>query len=95
MEELPFSMAWYVLRACARAYNNFRSRCIQGSLDLAHFFCLPGSHNDINVLHRSPLFAKLAKGEAPQVNYSINGHDYTMVPILGHICEDHTTTSGQ
>ena len=42
------------------------------------FFGLPGSHNDINVLHRSPLFAKLAEGKAPQVNYSINGHDYTM-----------------
>ncbi|XP_072150827.1 uncharacterized protein [Setaria viridis] len=42
------------------------------------FFGLPGSHNDINVLHRSPLFAKLADGQAPKVGYSINGHDYTM-----------------
>lgn len=42
------------------------------------FFCLPGSHNDINVLHRSPLFAKLAEGQAPKVDYIINGHDYTM-----------------
>ena len=42
------------------------------------FFGLPGSHNDINVLHRSPLFAKLAEGQAPKVDYSINGHDYTM-----------------
>lgn len=42
------------------------------------FFGMPGSHNDINVLHRSPLFAKLAEGKAPEVNYSINGHDYMM-----------------
>jgi hypothetical protein len=42
------------------------------------FFGLPGSLNDINVLHRSPLFSKLSNGEAPKVNYNINGHDYTM-----------------
>lgn len=42
------------------------------------FFGLAGSHNDINVLHRSHLFAKLAEGEAPQVNYTVNGHNYTM-----------------
>jgi len=42
------------------------------------FFGMPGSHNDINVLHRSHLFAKLAEGTTPEVNYSINGHDYTM-----------------
>jgi hypothetical protein len=45
---------------------------------LAYFFGLPRSLNDINVLHRSPLFAKLAEGKAPKVNYYINGHDYTM-----------------
>jgi hypothetical protein len=39
---------------------------------------MPGSHNDINVLHRSPLFANLAEGRAPKVNYTVNGHDYTM-----------------
>ena len=42
------------------------------------FFGLPGSLNDINVLHRSPVFAKLAEGEAPEVYYNINGHNYTM-----------------
>jgi hypothetical protein len=42
------------------------------------FFGLPGSHNDINVLERSSIFAELAEGRAPPVNYSINNHDYTM-----------------
>ena len=42
------------------------------------FFGLPGSNNDINVLERSHLFSELAQGRAPAVNYSINGHDYTM-----------------
>jgi hypothetical protein len=42
------------------------------------FFGLPGLHNNINVLQRSPLFAKLCEGEVPEVNFSINGHDYKM-----------------
>ncbi|CAL5383835.1 unnamed protein product [Camellia sinensis] len=42
------------------------------------FFGLPGSHNDINVLERSSVFSLLTEGRAPQVDYSINGNDYTM-----------------
>ncbi|XP_062184649.1 uncharacterized protein LOC133888426 [Phragmites australis] len=42
------------------------------------FFGMPGSLNDINVLHRSHLLDDLAAGEAPKVNYTINGHHYTM-----------------
>jgi len=46
------------------------------------FYGMPGSHNDINVLHRSPLFDNLAEGKAPEVNYTINGHDYKMRYLL-------------
>jgi hypothetical protein len=42
------------------------------------FFGMPGSLNDINVLDRSPLFDNLAEGRAPEVNFSVNGHDYKM-----------------
>ena len=39
---------------------------------------MPGSLNDINVLNRSLVFVALVEGRAPPVNYTINGHEYTM-----------------
>ena len=39
---------------------------------------MPDSCNDINVLQRSPLFAKLSAGEAPPIEYQLNGKTYTM-----------------
>ena len=40
------------------------------------YFGLPGYHNDINVLDRSPLFKNLLNGESPKCNFTINGNDY-------------------
>ena len=42
------------------------------------FFGMLRSLNDINVLDRSPIFAALAEGHTTPVNYTINGHEYTM-----------------
>src|SRR5207244_13357024 len=42
------------------------------------FFGLPGSLNDINVLHKSPLLDNLASGNAPPVQFTVNGHLYDM-----------------
>ncbi|KAM5550857.1 hypothetical protein ABKV19_027286 [Rosa sericea] len=55
-----------------------------GSIDCMHWkwkncpVAWKGSHNDINVLEHSPLFADLREGRAPPVTYKINDHEYTM-----------------
>ena len=40
------------------------------------FFGVAGSNNDLNVLNQSPLFLDALKGEAPQVQFSVNGNEY-------------------
>jgi len=42
------------------------------------FFGVAGSNNDINVLNQSDLFVEQLRGEAPKVQYSINGREYNM-----------------
>ena len=42
------------------------------------FFGMHGSLNDINVLDRSLIFVAFAEGRTTPVNYTINGHEYTM-----------------
>ena len=42
------------------------------------FFGMPGAHNDINVLHRSPIFARYADGEQPPISFTVNGNTYDM-----------------
>ncbi|XP_024995885.1 uncharacterized protein LOC112529038 [Cynara cardunculus var. scolymus] len=39
------------------------------------FFGTPGSLNDINVLHRSPIFDDILAGRAPKVTYVVNGRE--------------------
>jgi hypothetical protein len=54
-----------------------------GDLWIWHaFFRLMRFLNDINVLHRSPVFDALASGNASQVPYNINGKEYNMAYYL-------------
>lgn len=40
------------------------------------FFGIASSHNDISVLQRSLVFARLAEVHCPEVNFKVNGHQY-------------------
>jgi len=42
------------------------------------FFGLPGTLNDINVLDRSPIFQKLQDGNEINIQYIVNGNNYTL-----------------
>jgi hypothetical protein len=42
------------------------------------YFGMPGSCNDINVLHRSSLFDRFMQGTSTPVNFTVNGHSYNM-----------------
>ena len=48
-----------------------------------HYFGMPGSSNDINVLERSHILHSAMNGESPRVQYSVNGHDYNIGYWLG------------
>ena len=62
-----------------RSNDHSYGNCIEGSLDMAFIlWFLRGSHNDLNVLSRTPLFSRLITGEAPACNYSVNVHNYSM-----------------
>jgi hypothetical protein len=37
---------------------------------------MAGSNNDINMLHRSPVFSRLTEDTAPQISYEINSNPY-------------------
>jgi hypothetical protein len=37
---------------------------------------MAGLNNDISVMHRSPVFARLTECTAPQISYEINGNPY-------------------
>jgi hypothetical protein len=42
------------------------------------FFGMLGSHNDINILDQSPLFADLVEGRTPAAGFDVNGQHYSM-----------------
>jgi hypothetical protein len=54
----------------------------QGTWFWHSYFGMPRSCSDINVLDRSPPFAKLANGEAPPVTFEANDHTYNYVYYL-------------
>ncbi|XP_018470894.1 uncharacterized protein LOC108842468 [Raphanus sativus] len=46
------------------------------------FFGAPGTMNDLNILDRSPVFDDIINGEAPEVNFYVNGREYNLAYYL-------------
>jgi hypothetical protein len=42
------------------------------------FFGVAGSNNDINILNQSTIFIKELKGQAPRVQYMVNGNQHNI-----------------
>ncbi|XP_028071490.1 uncharacterized protein LOC114273868 [Camellia sinensis] len=78
VEKLSNGMARSMRRPSEKA-NIILKAVVSYDLWIWHsFFGMSGSHNDLNVLDRSPLFSDLAQGKAPHVHYTLNGHTYNM-----------------
>jgi hypothetical protein len=48
-----------------------------------HYFGMPGSSNDINVLDRSNILHSAMNGDSPRVRFQVNNQDYTVGYWLG------------
>ncbi|XP_056864195.1 uncharacterized protein LOC130511296 [Raphanus sativus] len=46
------------------------------------FFGAPGTLNDLNILDRSPVFDEIINGDAPEVNFHVNGREYGLAYFL-------------
>ncbi|XP_019094351.1 PREDICTED: putative nuclease HARBI1 [Camelina sativa] len=46
------------------------------------FFGAPGTMNDLNILDRSNVFDDILNGNAPEVNYFVNGREYNLAYYL-------------
>jgi hypothetical protein len=90
VEERPFAWQW--------KYSGHAEGCIVilesvASHDMwswhSFFFGMAGSHNDINVLHRSSVLSRLVEGNAHVVSYEININAYNKpYYIVGGIYPD-------
>ena len=77
VEKLSSSISRNVCWPCPLTDYRARSRRLLRHVDMACFFGMPGSNNDINVLDASNLFADLREGCSP-ANYTIMGNHYNM-----------------
>jgi hypothetical protein len=66
------------IRVVLRSPPSFLKQLHHMIFGFGTFFGMSGSHNDINVLQRSPLFARPTKRNTSPCYYTVNGHEYNM-----------------
>jgi hypothetical protein len=78
VKELTFCMAGQYLGHVEDCTSYLRTLPAKTYEFCVLFFGMAGSHNNLNVLQRSPIFAWLLEGDALSMNYKVLGHPYNM-----------------
>uniref|UniRef100_A0A0D3CY82 DDE Tnp4 domain-containing protein n=1 Tax=Brassica oleracea var. oleracea TaxID=109376 RepID=A0A0D3CY82_BRAOL len=82
VEELPSRLEKNVFTRNRKTHNCVGGGSFVRPLIWHTFFGVPGTMNNLNILDRSPVFDEIINGNAPEVNFHVNGREYHLAYYL-------------